>query len=159
MAMIVNVTVTATAFCLDVRTNSPLRAEITPRLEQAVNQQKRDFTPPSSPPVLGGFKFPRPLTPGNNIKLFRVLAVSGMRNEHGQLISRLRATALATAAQVRTFEQQLAVTHQYDHRTLGRTMELFLFSPLTGQGLPLWRPRGATIMALLQQYIAQHNQR
>ena len=40
-----------------------------------------------------------------------------------------------------------------DHRILGRDMELFAFSPMVGQGLPLWLPKGAALRDRLEQFL------
>lgn len=41
----------------------------------------------------------------------------------------------------------------YDHRRLGRELELFDSDPLIGAGLPYWLPKGAAIKQSLEEYI------
>jgi threonyl-tRNA synthetase len=41
----------------------------------------------------------------------------------------------------------------FDHRKLGRELELFDTDPLIGAGLPYWRPAGATIRHALEEYV------
>jgi threonyl-tRNA synthetase len=43
----------------------------------------------------------------------------------------------------------------YDHRKLGRELELFDTDPLIGAGLPYWLPAGAAIRHALEEYIRQ----
>jgi threonyl-tRNA synthetase len=43
----------------------------------------------------------------------------------------------------------------YDHRKLGRELELFDTDPLIGAGLPYWLPAGAAIRHALEEYIRE----
>lgn len=43
--------------------------------------------------------------------------------------------------------------HERDHRSLGREMGLFMFSPEVGAGLPLWLPRGAIVRETLERFL------
>ncbi|MFD3683805.1 threonine--tRNA ligase [Nocardiopsis sp. NPDC058631] len=44
-------------------------------------------------------------------------------------------------------------TAMYDHRRLGRELELFGTDPLIGAGLPYWLPDGAVVRHALEEYI------
>ncbi len=43
--------------------------------------------------------------------------------------------------------------NNYDHKKLGKELELFTFSDTVGKGLPLWLPKGATIRRELERFI------
>jgi threonyl-tRNA synthetase len=45
--------------------------------------------------------------------------------------------------------------HMYDHRKLGRELQIFDTDPLIGAGLPYWLPAGATIRHALEEYIRE----
>ena len=47
----------------------------------------------------------------------------------------------------------------YDHRKLGRELELFDTDPLVGAGLPYWLPAGAAIRHALEEYIREVERR
>lgn len=47
----------------------------------------------------------------------------------------------------------------YDHRKLGRELELFDTDPLIGAGLPYWMPAGAAIRQSLERYIVDVERR
>jgi threonyl-tRNA synthetase len=47
----------------------------------------------------------------------------------------------------------------YDHRRLGRELDLFDTDPLIGAGLPYWRPDGATVRHALEEYIRDTERR
>lgn len=40
-----------------------------------------------------------------------------------------------------------------DHRKIGRELELFMFSPLVGQGLPVWLPKGTVLRENLEKLL------
>ena len=46
-----------------------------------------------------------------------------------------------------------------DHRTLGRELDLFVFSDLVGSGLPLWTPKGTLLRNLLDAYVWELRQK
>lgn len=41
----------------------------------------------------------------------------------------------------------------WDHKVLGRKLDLFTFSDVVGKGLPLWTPKGATIRRELERFV------
>ncbi len=41
----------------------------------------------------------------------------------------------------------------YDHKKLGRELDLFTFSDLVGSGLPLWTPKGTVLRNLLDDFV------
>lgn len=45
------------------------------------------------------------------------------------------------------------VEKDWDHKKLGRELELFTFSDIVGKGLPLWTPKGAAIRRTLERFI------
>jgi threonyl-tRNA synthetase len=47
----------------------------------------------------------------------------------------------------------------YDHRKLGRELNIFDTDPLIGAGLPYWQPAGAAIRHVLEEYIAELERR
>ena len=42
---------------------------------------------------------------------------------------------------------------EYDHKKLGRELDLFTFSDLVGSGLPLWTPKGTILRNLLDDFV------
>src|SRR6266404_2009523 len=41
----------------------------------------------------------------------------------------------------------------FDHKILGKELDLFTFSETVGKGLPLWTPKGSTIRRELERFI------
>ena len=50
-------------------------------------------------------------------------------------------------------------TKKRDHRKLGKELELFMFSPAVGAGLPLWLPRGAMLRDRLENFLRRIQKR
>ncbi|KKP48087.1 MAG: Threonine-tRNA ligase [Candidatus Woesebacteria bacterium GW2011_GWA1_33_30] len=46
-----------------------------------------------------------------------------------------------------------SVEKEWDHKKLGRELDLFTFSDTVGKGLPLWTPKGAAIRRTLERFI------
>ena len=42
---------------------------------------------------------------------------------------------------------------EWDHKVLGRKLELFTFSDVVGKGLPLWLPKGAAIRREIERFV------
>jgi len=47
----------------------------------------------------------------------------------------------------------MAQMEKYDHKKLGRELDIFTFSDLVGSGLPLWTPKGTVLRNLLDEYV------
>lgn len=54
-----------------------------------------------------------------------------------------------------TVEKPAPELAEFDHRRLGKELDLFTFSDLVGSGLPLWTPRGTLVRNLLDEYVWQ----
>jgi len=68
-------------------------------------------------------------------------------------LQRLYGTAFFTPADLETHLLKVEEAKKRDHRTLGKQLDLFALNPLVGAGLILWLPKGATIRALLEQFV------
>ena len=49
--------------------------------------------------------------------------------------------------------EMLEEAKKRDHRKLGKELELFAFSQMVGQGLPLWLPKGAQLREVLEKFL------
>ena len=47
----------------------------------------------------------------------------------------------------------------YDHRQLGRELQIFDTDPLIGAGMPYWLPAGAAIRHALEEYVRELERR
>lgn len=92
----------------------------------------------------------------NEIKHFKLLNIAGAYwrgNEKNKMLTRLYGTAFESQEELDTYLHNLEEAKKRDHRILGRELGLFMFSPVVGQGLPLWLPKGATLRETLCDFL------
>lgn len=83
-----------------------------------------------------------------NAKAFTLTSVAGAYwrgDENNQMLTRIYGVAFATKEELDEYLAMLEEAKKRDHRKLGKEMDLFTFSEMVGQGLPLYTPKGATI--------------
>ncbi|WP_237228760.1 threonine--tRNA ligase [Rubinisphaera sp. JC750] len=90
------------------------------------------------------------------IKAFKLLSVAGAHwkgDQSGKSLQRLYGTAWFDKKDLKKYLEQIEEAKRRDHRVLGKRLHLFQIDPHVGQGLCLWLPKGATIRALLEEFI------
>lgn len=90
------------------------------------------------------------------IKAFKLLSVAGSYwkgDASGKPLQRLYGTAWFDKKDQKQYLEQLAEAKKRDHRVLGKKLGLFSISEDVGQGLCLWQPKGATVRAILEDFI------
>src|SRR6266566_40968 len=96
------------------------------------------------------------------IKGFKIMSVASS-NWHGDVKSdrfqRVYGTAFFDKKQLDEHLQLLEEAKKRDHRYLGPQLGLFTIDDAVGQGLVLWKPKGAIVRQELQNFISQHLQR
>jgi threonyl-tRNA synthetase len=91
-----------------------------------------------------------------NIKAFKLMSIAGAYwkgDEKNNQLQRIYGTAFESK---KDLDEYLATTkdrEKYDHKKLGREMEIFAISDQVGAGLPLWLPRGQIIYHVIEQYL------
>lgn len=92
------------------------------------------------------------------LKHFKLLSVAGAYwrgDSNRQQLQRIYGTSHTTAESLQAYLQLLEERKERDHRKLGKALDIFMFSPLVGQGLPLWLPNGMRVRKVLQDYITR----
>ena len=96
------------------------------------------------------------------IKGFKVMSVA-QSHWHGDVTSdkfqRVYGTAFFEKKQLDDHLQQLEEAKKRDHRVLGPQLGLFTIDDAVGQGLVLWKPKGAIVRSELQNFISEHLRR
>lgn len=90
------------------------------------------------------------------IKDFKLLSIAGAYwrgNANNKMLTRVYGTAFESAQELEQHLHNLEEAKKRDHRVLGRELGLFMFSPVVGQGLPLWLPNGATLRETLTDFL------
>ncbi len=69
---------------------------------------------------------------------------------------RIYGTAFFSQADLDAHLERLEEARKRDHRVVGQKLGLFAIDEMVGQGLILWKPRGAIVRQQLQNFIAEH---
>jgi threonyl-tRNA synthetase len=96
------------------------------------------------------------------IRAFKVTSVA-QSHWHGDVSSdkfqRVYGTAFFDKKQLDEHFKTLEEAKKRDHRVIGPALGLFTIDDQVGQGLVLWKPKGAIIRQELQNFIAEHLRR
>jgi len=91
------------------------------------------------------------------IKAVKLLSIAGAYHrgdENNKQLQRIYGTAFATKDELETYIAQLEEARKRDHRRIGKEMGLFHIDENVGQGLILWKPKGAVVRQELQNFIS-----
>ncbi len=98
----------------------------------------------------------------SRIGAFKVMSVASS-NWHGDVNSdrfqRVYGTAFFSQADLDEHLEKLEQAKARDHRVIGKKLGLFEIDEAVGQGLILWKPKGAVVRQELQNFIGQHLER
>ncbi|HAO96237.1 MAG TPA: threonine--tRNA ligase [Verrucomicrobiales bacterium] len=92
-----------------------------------------------------------------NCKAFKLMSVASAfykGDSDNQQLQRIYGTCFKNKTLLTEHLERLEEAKKRDHRRLGRELGLFHFDEMVGQGLPLWKPKGAIIRRQLQDFIA-----
>ncbi len=88
-------------------------------------------------------------------KLMRVAGAYWRGDENKPQMQRIYGVAFETPKELRQYLDMLEEAKKRDHRKLGQELDLFVFSDLVGQGLPLWTPRGTVLKNQLDAFVQE----
>lgn len=94
--------------------------------------------------------------PAHDIGAFKLLSMAGAYwrgDEKKPMLTRIYGTVFPTQQELDEHLTMLEEAKKRDHKKLGKELDLFVFSPLVGGGLPLWTPRGTIIREELNDFI------
>jgi threonyl-tRNA synthetase len=96
------------------------------------------------------------------IKAFKIMSIA-QSHWHGDVSSdkfqRVYGTAFFDKKQLEEHTRMLDEAKKRDHRVLGPQLGLFAIDDAVGQGLVLWKPKGAIVRQELQNFISEHLRR
>jgi len=96
------------------------------------------------------------------LKAFKLLSIAGAYwrgDEKRQQLQRIYGTAWFSQKDLDEHLRKLEEAKKRDHRVLGRQLGLFTIDDKVGQGLILWKPKGAVVRQELQTFISEHLRR
>ncbi len=94
-----------------------------------------------------------------SFKLDRIAGAYWRGNEKNKMLTRIYGLAFENKEKLEEYEKQIEEARARDHKKLGRELDLFTFSDLIGQGLPLWTPRGTILRDLLDGFVWEMRQK
>jgi threonyl-tRNA synthetase len=96
------------------------------------------------------------------IKAFKLMSVAGAYwrgDSNREQLTRIYGTAFFDKKQLEEHTKNLEEAKKRDHRVLGPALGLFTIDEQVGQGLVLWKPKGAEVRIQLQNFISEHLRR
>jgi threonyl-tRNA synthetase len=97
------------------------------------------------------------------LKHFKLVSVSGAYwrgDEHNKMLTRIYGTCFDTRDELKEHLKNLEEAERRDHRKLGRELGLYTLSNDLGPGLPIYHPKGATMLRILRDYMwVEHENR
>ncbi|SHJ23617.1 threonyl-tRNA synthetase [Rubritalea squalenifaciens DSM 18772] len=91
-----------------------------------------------------------------NCKAFKVMSVASAfykGNKDNESLQRVYGTCFKNKTDLMDHLERLEEAKKRDHRRLGRELNLFAIDEMVGQGLILWKPKGALVRRQLQDFI------
>lgn len=91
----------------------------------------------------------------SEIEHFKLLNISGSywrANRDGQALQRITGTAFFSEQDLKEYEQKIEDALRYDHRRLGKELDLFSFHD-EGAGFPFFHPKGKKVLNTLMDFI------
>jgi threonyl-tRNA synthetase len=93
-----------------------------------------------------------------NCKAFKLMSIASSYykgDKDRQSLQRLYGTCFKNSTELQEHLTRLEEAKKRDHRRLGKELGLFHIDEAVGQGLVLWKPKGALIRRSLQDFITQ----
>lgn len=90
--------------------------------------------------------------PAAAFKLDRVAGAYWLGNEKNKMLTRIYALAFATRPELDDYLKRRETAAKYDHRKLGKELDIYHIDDAVGKGLPLWLPNGTVIRDEIQRF-------
>ena len=92
----------------------------------------------------------------SKIKNFKLLSLAGAYwrgDSNNKQLTRIYGTSWETKEELAKYLEILEDRKERDHRKIGKEMNIFMFSQLSGQGFPIWLEDGLIIKNKIQNYL------
>lgn len=90
--------------------------------------------------------------PADAFKLDRIAGAYWLGDEKNPMLTRIYGLCFETRAELDDFVNRRKVAEEFDHKKLGKELDLYHFDDEVGKGLPLWLPNGAVIRNEVQRF-------
>jgi threonyl-tRNA synthetase len=86
-------------------------------------------------------------------KLMKVAGAYWRGDSNRPMLQRIYGTAWFSQKDLDAYLTRIEEAEKRDHRKLGRELDLFSFHEVAGVGLPLYHPKGARVLRLMQEWL------
>lgn len=93
------------------------------------------------------------------IKLMKIGGAYWRGDESRKQLTRIYGITFPKAKELNQYLHLVEEAKKRDHRKLGQELELFMFSPRVGQGLPIWLPKGTAVRERLQNFMREEQEK
>lgn len=83
-------------------------------------------------------------------KLQKVAGAYWRGDEKNKMLQRIYGVAFAAKEELDNYLKMLEEAEKRDHRVIGK--DLFILDPVVGLGLPLWKPKGAMLWRIMEDF-------
>ncbi len=90
-----------------------------------------------------------------SFKLDKIAGAYWRGDEKNAMLTRIYGLAFDTKEELDAYLVQQEEAKKRDHRIIGQQLNLFIFSPLVGPGLPLWTPRGTILRTEIDNFVQE----
>jgi len=90
--------------------------------------------------------------PPDCFKLDRVAGAYWLGDEKNKMLTRIYALAFENREQLDVYLKRRAAAEEFDHKKLGKELDLFHIEDIVGKGLPLWLPAGTAVRDSIEAF-------
>lgn len=90
--------------------------------------------------------------PADSFKLDRIAGAYWLGDESRPMLTRIYGLCFETREQLDQFLTRRKQAEEFDHKKLGKELDIYHIDDLVGKGLPLWLPNGAVIRNEIQRF-------
>ncbi len=135
------------------KVNQPLKVEL---IKDLAKKGEKMVSVYKSGPLVDLCKGPHLESTGEiDPSAFKLTKISGAywkADENNQQLQRIYGVVFNNKKELKQYLFQQEEAKKRDHRKLGKELDLFTIDQNVGAGLPLWKPKGATILNTLKRW-------
>ena len=93
-----------------------------------------------------------------NFKLIKHSGAYWKNDAKNKMLQRIYGVCFDNKEDLEAYLKELEEAKERDHRKIGKDLEIFMTSPLVGDGMPLWLPNGSIVRKQIENYIYKKEQ-
>ena len=93
-----------------------------------------------------------------NFQLLKLAGAYWRGKETNPMLQRIYGTAFFDKKELKEYLRLLEEAKKRDHRKIGKELGYFIFDEQVGSGLPIWLPKGAKLLSMIEAYDTQKHE-